>query len=121
MSIFVTGIAGFIGMVAGLMASLDNPPTDDGKPKAGGFVSPHRLCNIGNNRPEPLMDLVSEIEKACGRKAERNLLPMQDGDVHETYADINAIAQELGYSPKTDIRTGVGNFVSWYRRFYGVQ
>jgi UDP-glucuronate 4-epimerase len=107
-------------IVAGVIASLDNPPTDDGQPKAGGFVTPHRLYNIGNNRPEPLMDLISEIEKACGREAQLNLLPMQDGDVHETYADIGAIADELSYAPKTGIRTGVGNFVSWYRQFYGV-
>ena len=66
------------------------------------------------------MDLIGEIEKACGRKAQLNLLPMQDGDVHETYADIDAIAHELGYAPKTSIRTGVGDFVSWYRQFYGV-
>ncbi len=107
-------------IVAGVIASLDNPPADDGQPKAGGFVTPHRLYNIGNNRPEPLMDLIGEIEKACGRKAQLNLLPMQDGDVHETYADIDAIAHELGYAPKTSIRTGVGDFVSWYRQFYGV-
>jgi len=107
-------------IVAGVIASLDNPPADDGQLKAGGFTSPHRLYNIGNNQPERLMDLIGEIEKACGRKAQLNLLPMQDGDVHETYADITAIEQELGYKPKTDIRTGVGNFVAWYRQFYGV-
>lgn len=107
-------------IVAGVIASLDHPPADDGLSKAGGFTTPHRLYNIGNNRPEPLMELIGEIEKACGRKAELNLLPMQDGDVHETYADIAAIAGELGYTPRTDIRTGVGHFVDWYRNFYGV-
>jgi UDP-glucuronate 4-epimerase len=107
-------------IVAGVIASLDSPPPDDGRAKAGGFATPHRLYNIGNNRPEPLMDLIGEIEKACGRKAELNLLPMQDGDVHETYADIGAISNELGYAPKIGIRTGVGNFVSWYRQFHGM-
>lgn len=107
-------------IVAGVIASLDNPPADDGQPKAGGFVTPHRLYNIGNNRPEPLMDLIGEIEKACGRKAQLNLLPMQDGDVHETYADIAAIERELGYKPETDIRVGVGDFVAWFRQFHGV-
>ncbi len=107
-------------IVAGVIASLDRPPADDGLPKAGGFTTPHRLYNIGNNRPEPLMELIGEIEKACGRNAELNLLPMQDGDVHETYADIAAIADELGYTPRTDIQTGVGHFVDWYRDFYGV-
>lgn len=107
-------------IVAGVIASLDNPPPDDCKLKAGGFITPHRLYNIGNNRPEPLMNLIGEIEKACGRKAQLNLLPMQDGDVHETYADIGAIADELGYAPKIGICTGVGDFVSWYHKFYGV-
>jgi len=106
-------------IVAGVIASLDHPPTDDSLPKAGGFTTPHRLYNIGNNRPEPLMELIGEIEKACGTKAQLNLLPMQDGDVHETYADIAAIADELGYSPRTDIRTGVRHFVDWYRDFHG--
>lgn len=106
-------------IVAGVIASLDHPPADDGLPKAGGFTTPHRLYNIGNNRPEPLMELIGEIEKACGTKAQLNLLPMQDGDVHETYADIAAIAGELGYAPRTDIRTGVRHFVDWYRDFHG--
>ncbi|WP_447930971.1 NAD-dependent epimerase/dehydratase family protein [Sphingopyxis fribergensis] len=107
-------------IIAGVIASLDNPPADDGRMKAGGFVTPHRLYNIGNNRPEPLMELIGEIEKACGRKAELNLLPMQDGDVHETYADIAAIGSDLGYHPKTGIGVGVANFVAWYREFYRV-
>jgi len=68
------------------------------------------------------MDLIGEIEKACVRKAQLNLLPMQDGDVYETYADIAAIERELGYKPETDIRVGVGvgNFVTWYRQYHGV-
>lgn len=107
-------------IAAGVIASLDHPPADDGLPKAGGFTTPHRLYNIGNNQPEPLMELIGEIEKACGRKAELNLLPMQDGDVHETYADIAAIAAELAYTPRTNIRTGVAHFVDWYRNFYSV-
>lgn len=107
-------------IVAGEIASLDNPPANDGRAKAGGFVTPHRLYNIGNNRPEPLMDLIGEIEKACGCKAQLNLLPMQNGDVHETHADIAAIKNDLGYRPKTDIGVGVANSVTWYREFYGV-
>ena len=107
-------------IIAGVIASLNNPPADDGRPKAGGFVTPHRLYNIGNNRPEALMDLIGEIEKACGRKAQLNLLPMQDGDIHVTYADIGAIERELGYKPETDIRAGVAKFVDWYREFYRV-
>ncbi|MDK2761557.1 MAG: NAD-dependent epimerase/dehydratase family protein [Sphingopyxis sp.] len=107
-------------IVAGVIASLDNPPADDGQAKPGGFTTPHRLYNIGNNRPEPLMDLIREIEKACGRQAQLNLLPMQDGDVPETYADIEAISRDLGYQPKTDIRAGVATFVAWYRDYHGI-
>jgi UDP-glucuronate 4-epimerase len=101
-------------IIDGLIASLDHPPADDGLEKKGGYLTPHRLYNIGNNRPEPLMQLISEIEKACGRKAELNLLPMQDGDVYETYADIDPIGLELGYSPKNGITIGVPAFVAWY-------
>jgi UDP-glucuronate 4-epimerase len=104
-------------IVAGVVASLDHPPTDDSTAKAGGFTTPHRLYNIGNNRPEALMDLISEIERACGREAQLNLLPMQDGDVYETYADIGAINRDLGYAPTTTIAVGVPRFVNWYQRY----
>lgn len=103
-------------IVAGVIASLDGPPADDGTEKAGGFTTPHRLYNIGNNRPEPLMDLIGEIERACGSKAELNLLPMQDGDVYETFADIDAIHRDLGYAPRTAITVGVPEFVDWFRK-----
>jgi UDP-glucuronate 4-epimerase len=102
-------------IVAGVIASLDQPPADDGAAKPGGFNTPHRLYNIGNNRPEALMDLIGEIERACGRTAKLNLLPMQDGDVFETYADTSAIAGDLGYVPRTPIGVGVPKFVEWYR------
>ena len=102
-------------IVAGVIASLDHPPADDGAVKPGGFTTPHRLYNIGNNRPEALLDLIGEIETACGREATLNLLPMQDGDVYETYADVSAITDDLGYAPTTPIGVGVPKFVGWYR------
>jgi UDP-glucuronate 4-epimerase len=102
-------------ILAGVIASLDHPPADDGTAKPGGFTTPHRLYNIGNNRPEALMDLIGEIERACGRSAVLNLMPMQDGDVYETYADISAIADDLGYAPTTPISVGAPAFVEWYR------
>lgn len=107
-------------IVAGVIASLDHPPADDGLSKAGGFTPAPPLQY--RQQPARAPDGIDrrDREKACGRKAELNLLPMQDGDVHETYADIAAIAGELGYTPRTDIRTGVGHFVDWYRNFYGV-
>ncbi|MDO9369795.1 MAG: GDP-mannose 4,6-dehydratase [Sphingopyxis sp.] len=107
-------------IVTGIVASLDHPPVDDGREKPGGFTTPHRLYNIGNNRPEPLIGLIHTIEEACDRKAELNFLPMQDGDVHATYADIAAIAQDLGYAPRTTITVGVPSFVDWYRSYFAV-
>lgn len=101
-------------ILKGVILALDRPPHDDGAPKPGGFVTPHRLYNIGNNRPEPLMDLIGAIEQACGRKAEINLLPMQDGDVYQTFADIDDIRGDLGFEPKTPIDVGIPAFVQWY-------
>lgn len=107
-------------IIAGVVACLDNPPPDDGLEKAGGSVKPHRLYNIGNSRSEHLMKVIGLLEEACGRKAELDLLPMQPGDVHKTYADITAIARDLGYAPTTSIEAGVPSFVRWYREYHGV-
>ncbi len=107
-------------IIAGVVACLDHPPADDGAPKAGGSVKPHALYNIGNNRSEHLMKVVGLLEEACGRKAQLDLLPMQPGDVPRTYADITAIAADLGYAPTTAIEEGVPSFVRWYRAYHGV-
>jgi UDP-glucuronate 4-epimerase len=105
-------------IVAGVVAALDSPPADDGEAKAGGSVKPHALYNIGNSRSEHLMRVVELLEEACGRKAEVDLLPMQAGDVERTYADISAIATDLGYEPRTSIEEGVPRFVEWYREYH---
>jgi UDP-glucuronate 4-epimerase len=105
-------------IISGVVACLDQPPADDGAPKAGGSVSPHRLFNIGNNRSEKLMDMIAIIEEACGRKAEMEMQPMQPGDVKESLADIDAISGELGYAPTTPISVGIPNFVRWYRAYH---
>lgn len=102
-------------IVNGVVLALDHPPEDDHREKPGGFKTPHRLYNIGNNRPEQLTDLIRTIEKACDRKAEINLLPMQDGDVYQTAADIDDISRDLGFSPTTPITAGIPAFVTWYR------
>jgi len=107
-------------IVSGVIASLDNPPPDDGAPKAGGSEKPHRLYNIGNHRSEALMKVIGLIEQATGRTAELDLLPMQPGDVPATYADITAIRADVGYEPTTSIEVGVPRFVDWYRGYHGV-
>ena len=106
-------------IVAGIVACLDQPPADDGSIKAGGSRAPHRLYNIGNNRPEQLGTLIDLIEAACGRPAIRHHREMQPGDVVATYADIAAIAGDLGFAPRTALADGVPRFVEWYRDFHG--
>lgn len=101
-------------IVAGVLACLDGPPGDDGA------SAPHRVYNIGNNRPEALMRLIGLIERATNRKADVDFQPMQPGDVPETYADIDAIARDHGYRPTTPIDEGIPRFVDWYRRYHGL-
>ncbi|MES3101598.1 GDP-mannose 4,6-dehydratase [Sphingomonas faeni] len=107
-------------IVAGIVACVDNPPADDGTVKAGGSIGPHRIYNIGNSQSEDLGQMISLIEQACGRPATRNLLPMQPGDVRDTFADISAIQRDLGFEPRTTIAEGVPRFVEWYRAYHGL-
>jgi UDP-glucuronate 4-epimerase len=107
-------------IVSGVVAALDNPPPDDGEEKAGGSRGPHRIYNIGNHRSEELTRMISLIEEACGRKAEKLLLPMQPGDVRDTFADISAIQRDLGFEPTTPIDAGIPRFVAWYRDYHGL-
>lgn len=107
-------------IIAGVIACLDNPPPDDGAVKAGGSIKPHRLYNIGNHKSEPLMKVIGILEAELGRKAEMNLLPMQPGDVRQSFADIDAISGDLGYQPTTSIEVGVPNFIRWYKEFHGL-
>jgi len=101
-------------IVAGTLAALDHPPPDDG------IAAPHRLYNLGNHRSEKLLDFIAALERACNRKAELVLEPMQPGDVRETFADIAPIGRDLGYHPVTTIAEGVPRFVDWYRQYHGV-
>lgn len=104
-------------IVSGVVAALDQPPADDGVPKAGGSEAPHRLYNLGNNRSEELMKVIELIERACGRKAELRLGPIQAGDVPETCADISAAQRDLGFSPCTTIESGIPRFFHWYQDY----
>ncbi|MGE3690491.1 MAG: SDR family NAD(P)-dependent oxidoreductase [Novosphingobium sp.] len=105
-------------IVAGVVAALDNAPSDDGLEKAGGSVKPHRLYNIGNHKSEHLMKVVGLLEAECGHKARIDFQPMQPGDVLRTYADIGAIQRDLGYAPSTSIEEGVPRFVRWFRDYH---
>jgi UDP-glucuronate 4-epimerase len=107
-------------IVTGIVAALDNAPPDDGQPKAGGSKSPHRLYNIGNHRSEELTHMISLIEQACGREAEKQLKPLQPGDVRDTFADISAIQNDLGFQPTTSIDEGIPAFVNWYKQYHGI-
>ncbi len=101
-------------IVTGVLACLDRPPVDDGT------APPHRLYNLGNHRAEDLGRFLSVLESALGRTAQRELLPMQPGDVPATYADIAAAERDFGFAPKTPIDEGVPRFVEWYRGYHGV-
>ncbi len=100
-------------IVAGILACLDHPPPAD----AG--TPPFRLYNLGNNKSEQLMDFIALIEKTLGRKAEVELLPMQPGDVKETYADISSSQRDFDFHPAVTIDEGVPRFIEWYREYYG--
>lgn len=106
-------------IVTGVVAALDNPPADDGEEKAGGSTKPHALYNIGNNRSEELSHMIDVLEDALGKKAERDLHPIQPGDVPATAADISAIQRDLGFEPSTPIDVGIPKFVDWYRSYHG--
>jgi UDP-glucuronate 4-epimerase len=82
--------------------------------------SPFRIFNIGNHHPVPLLEFIGAIEKALGRTAVKNLLPMQDGDVPATYADVGALKEWVGFVPSTSIDAGIARFVDWYRSYYRV-
>lgn len=101
-------------IVRGVIASLDHPPT------AADGEAPHRVYNIGNHQPEPLLRLIEILETALGRKSEKIMRPMQPGEVRATYADIDDIARDLGYAPTTPIDVGVPRFVEWFRAYHGV-
>ena len=88
------------------------------KPDPGTSPAPYRLYNIGNNNPVELLDYIGAIESALGMKAEKNLLPIQPGDVPATYADVDDLVADVGFKPSTSIQDGISSFISWYRDYY---
>ena len=97
-------------IVSGVLAALDRPPAREAE-------EPHRLYNLGNDRPETVNELVEAVEAACGRKAIRVEKPMPPGDVPQTWADLSASRRDLGYAPKVALRDGIARFVAWYRDY----
>jgi UDP-glucuronate 4-epimerase len=89
-------------------------------PDSATSLAPYRLYNIGSHRPVELLRYIEVLEDCLGRKATRNLLPMQLGDVPDTYADVEALVADVGYQPATPIEDGVARFVAWYREYYRV-
>ena len=88
-------------------------------PDPASSLAPYRIFNIGNEEPVALLRYIEVLEQALGRTAEKRLLPMQPGDVAETWADTSALVRDLKYSPATTIDVGVRRFVDWYLDFYG--
>lgn len=88
------------------------------KPDPASSFAPYRIFNIGNNQPVELMDFIAVLEDKLGKKARMRLLPLQPGDVPETYADVNDLMDEVGFKPGTSIREGIDKFVEWYREYY---
>lgn len=112
-------------IVEGVICTLDQvaQPNSDwsgDKPDPATSNAPYRLYNIGSNSPVELLRYIEVLEDCLGKKAEKNLLPMQPGDVPDTYADVDALVEDVGYRPGTPVEEGIKNFVEWYRDFYQV-
>lgn len=112
-------------IVEGVIRTLDNVAAPNAawsgdQPDPGTSKAPFRIYNIGSNRPIELMRYIEVLEENLGKQAEKELLPMQPGDVPDTYADVDALVEDVGYKPGTPLETGIANFVSWYRDYYQV-
>ena len=112
-------------IIESLMRLLEKPPTadpsfDPQSPNPSTSWAPHRVFNIGNSNPTPLMDYIHAVEDALGVTAEKHFLPMQPGDVQATAADTSALEAWVNFKPNTPVKEGVAKFVAWYRHFYSV-
>lgn len=112
-------------IVEGVVRTLDNvatanPDWDSNKPDPATSSAPFRVYNIGNNKPVDLEHYISTLEACLNRKAEKNLLPLQAGDVPDTFADVSDLIQDVNYKPNTSVEDGISNFVNWYLDYYEV-
>jgi UDP-glucuronate 4-epimerase len=110
-------------IVEGVIRVLDrvpgpNPDWSGAAPDSATSYAPYQLYNIGNNQPVELMHYIEVLEDCLGKKAEKNLLPLQPGDVPDTYANVQDLIDDVGYKPDTAVEQGIENFVKWYREFY---
>jgi UDP-glucuronate 4-epimerase len=109
-------------IVEGVVRVLDrpakpNPYWSGDNPDPGTSSAPWRVYNIGNNNPVKLMDYIEALESSLGIKAEKELLPLQSGDVPDTYADVDDLVEEFSYKPSINVKQGVENFVRWYKEY----
>ncbi len=112
-------------IVEGIIRILEVPATcnlkwNSDQPDPGSSNAPWRVYNIGNNKPIELMDYIAALEKALGKKAEKEFLPLQAGDVPETYANVDDLVEQFDYKPTTSVEEGINRFVSWYRDYFKV-
>jgi len=112
-------------IVEGVLRVIDKPAQANASwasdnPDPGTSLAPYRVYNIGNNNPVNLLAFIETLEKCLGKKAIKNLLPLQPGDVPDTYADVSDLENDLGYKPGTLLETGISNFVEWYKNFYRI-
>lgn len=110
-------------IVEGISKMIEHPPSGDPawdpeKPDPSVSSAPYKIYNIGNNNPVRLMDFIKAIENATGIRAEKNMKPIQAGDVEKTWADVGALAQDFNYRPDTSIEKGIGEFIKWFREYY---
>jgi UDP-glucuronate 4-epimerase len=113
-------------IVQGVVAAVDhvaqpNPNWDSDAPDPATGSVPYKIYNIGNQRPVALLRYIEVLEQCLGRRAQKNLLPMQPGDLPDTSADVEALARDVGYRPNTDLESGVKRFVEWYLGYYHPQ
>lgn len=113
-------------IVEGVIRVLDkipdpNPDWSGDDPDSATSASPYRLYNIGNNNPVDLMHYIEVLEDCLGKKAEKNMLPLQPGDVPNTYADVSDLIDAVGYRPETSVEDGIARFVEWYKEYYKIK
>ena len=108
-------------VVEGVMRVIDKPPRVTAASEGRTTLTPWRIYNIGNSHRVQLMDYISTLERELGKKAQLSFLPMQDGDVPATEADIGKLESDFGYRPEVKVEEGIARFVAWYRAYYGIK